>query len=357
MEQEVFIKVVLDKRRVKRNGKFPLKLRVYTSKPRVQKLYPIDFEFSEQEFEFIEKAKPGDFWNAQRLNLQLLEWTAKKIASELQPFDFDVFEKRFFQKNHQSPDVIQYFNAAMEKFEEQKKLEKADVYQHALNEIISFVQFQTGTQSQRIPFTIITEKWLTEFEQHCLRVKGYSPAKIGNYLRPLRDIFNLALEQKDITDQQYPFGKRKYRIPNTEKSNRWATQSEYLRILAAKPENEDQARTRDFLIFSILCNDLTPSDIAHLKFSNISGELLLVSQTDELGLKLPFSKSTVCILTEELKTIIEKHGRKQWEPDQYIFPLLAKDMDKARQKFVIEQFTQYLSFHLKGLLTLVQTIA
>ncbi len=355
MEQEVFIKVVLDKRRIKRNGKFPLKLRVYTSKPRVQKLYPIDMEFSEQEFEQIQFAKPGDYWNAQRLNLQLTEWTAKKIAAEMAQFDFEIFEKRFFYKTHQTPDVIAYFHSGINQLEEVKKIEKANVYRHALTEMIQFVHHQTGTETKRIPFTMITEQWLMQFEQYCMQVKGYSPAKIGGYLRPLRDVFNLALEQKDIDDQQYPFGKRKYRIPNSEKSNRWATQADYLKILAARPENEDQIRTRDFLIFSILCNDLTPSDIAHLKFSNVNGDLLLVAQYDEHGNKLPFSKSTVCIITDELKTIIGKHGRKQWDLEQYIFPLLSVGMDKNREKFVIDQFTKYLAFHIKSLLSLTAT--
>lgn len=352
MEQEVFIKVVLDKRRMKRNGKFPLKLRVYTSKPRVQKLYPIEMEFTEQEFEQIQFAKPGEFWNAQRLNLQLTEWTAKKIASEIVPFDFEIFEKRFFYKTHQTPDVIAYFHKEIKLLEEAKKTEKASVYRHALAEITQFIHHQTGTETQRIPFSMITENWLMQFEQYCMQVKGFSAAKIGGYLRPLRDVFNMALEQKDIDNQQYPFGKRKYRIPNSEKSTRWATQSEYLKILATRPENEDQIRTKDFLIFSILCNDLTPSDIAHLKFSNVNGDLLLVAQYDEDGNKLPFSKSTVCVITEELKTIIEKHGRKQWELDQYIFPLLSIGFDKNREKFVIDQFSKYLSYHLKSLLSL-----
>ena len=124
MEQEVFIKVVLDKRRIKRNGKFPLKLRVYTSKPRVQKLYPIEMEFTEQEFEQLQQAKPGDHWNAQRLNLQLTEWTAKKIAAEIAPFDFEVFEKRFFYKTHQTPDVVAYFQKEVNLLEESNKNEK-----------------------------------------------------------------------------------------------------------------------------------------------------------------------------------------------------------------------------------------
>jgi hypothetical protein len=40
MEKPVFISLFLDKRRALRNGKYPVKLRVFTPYPRMQKLYP-----------------------------------------------------------------------------------------------------------------------------------------------------------------------------------------------------------------------------------------------------------------------------------------------------------------------------
>ena len=44
MEQECFISIYLDTRRSKANGKFPVKLRVFTPHPRKQKLYNTFYE-------------------------------------------------------------------------------------------------------------------------------------------------------------------------------------------------------------------------------------------------------------------------------------------------------------------------
>jgi integrase/recombinase XerD len=53
MKTEVFISIYLDTRRKKSNGKYPVKLRVFSSYPRKQKFYPTTFEFTEKEFESI----------------------------------------------------------------------------------------------------------------------------------------------------------------------------------------------------------------------------------------------------------------------------------------------------------------
>ena len=59
MTTDCSISIYLDTRRQKESGKFPVKLRVFTSLPRKQKLYSTKFEFTQKEFEAIwEKVKP-----------------------------------------------------------------------------------------------------------------------------------------------------------------------------------------------------------------------------------------------------------------------------------------------------------
>ena len=53
MKQEYAISIYLDTRREKASGKYPVKLRVFTSTPRKQKLYPTKFEFTKKEFQSI----------------------------------------------------------------------------------------------------------------------------------------------------------------------------------------------------------------------------------------------------------------------------------------------------------------
>lgn len=180
MSNEVFIKVVLDKRREKRNGKFPVKLRVYTGQPRIQKLYPLDMEFPAEEFDKILQSKAGDALNAQRLNLQLLEWTAKKIAKELDPFDFDRFEAKFFQNTHTAPDIIAYYSDSVIEMNAEQRQNSASNYRNSLQSILDFIEYSTGTKPKKIPFALITEEWLQEYEKYCLNVKSFSQATSEN---------------------------------------------------------------------------------------------------------------------------------------------------------------------------------
>ncbi len=352
MSNEVFIKVVLDKRREKRNGKYPVKLRVYTGQPRIQKLYPLDMEFTISEFDAIQQSKAGDPLNALRLNLQLLEWTAKKIAKELLPFDFERFESKYFQTTHVAPDIIAYYAESVREMDTEQRQNSASNYRNSLQSILDFIEYSTGTKPNKIPFALINEDWLQEYEKYCLNVKSFSPATVGIYLRPLRAIFNKALDKKDIESEQYPFGRRKYRIPSAEKNIRWASKADYLRTLAAHPQNSDQERARDFLIMSILCNDLTPSDLAWLRYENLAGDILVISQTTEEGKRSAFSKSMVCVIPEEVKAIIAKHGNVELNPKTFVFPLLNDKQIPSQQHHKIEQFTKYLTHHIKALASL-----
>jgi len=295
------------------------------------------------------QSKAGDPLNAQRLHLQLTEWTAKKIAKDIHPFDFDRFESKFFQNSHIAPDIVAYYSEAVIAMDAEQRLNSASNYRNSLQSILDYIHYSTGTKPHKIPFALITEDWLQEYEKYCLNVKSFSPATVGIYLRPLRAIFNKALDNKDVEPEEYPFGRRKYRIPSAEKNVRWASKADYLRTLAAHPQNTDQERARDFLILSILCNDITPSDIAWLRFENLAGNILVISQTNEEGKRTGFSKSMVCVIPEEVIAIIAKHGNTQLHPKSFLFPILSDSMSPSQWHQKIEQFTKYLTFHIKAL--------
>ena len=70
-------------------------------------------------------------------------------------------------------------------------------------------------------FAEIMISYLNEYESW-LKNQQISKTTIGMYLRPLRTIFNEAIEDGIIKREKcYPFGRRKYKIPaskNTKKS-------------------------------------------------------------------------------------------------------------------------------------------
>ena len=98
MEKEVFISLYLDTRRAKSNNQYPVKVRVFTNSPRIQKLYPTKFDFTEKEFESIwETTKPRKEHQETRRELQAVENLAIETAKTIRPFNFEQFEKKLYR--------------------------------------------------------------------------------------------------------------------------------------------------------------------------------------------------------------------------------------------------------------------
>src|SRR5450759_1514233 len=107
MVKDCFISLYLDTRREKKNGKYPVKLRVFTTKPRIQKLYATAFEFTVSEFQSIwETKKPRREHREIRFKLQVIENRALEISSKLQRFTFEAFEHSLFSGGRGNEDDI-----------------------------------------------------------------------------------------------------------------------------------------------------------------------------------------------------------------------------------------------------------
>lgn len=74
-----------------------------------------------------------------------------------------------------------------------------------------------------VHFKEITVSFLYEYE-NWLTNQDISKTTIGMYLRPLRTIFNEAIEDDIIKKEKcYPFGRRKYKIPASKIQRRHST--------------------------------------------------------------------------------------------------------------------------------------
>jgi hypothetical protein len=75
-------------------------------------------------------------------------------------------------------------------------------------------------------------------------VKEKSLTTVSMYLRALRAVYNKAIEENEIEQEFYPFGKRKYQVPAT-KNTKKALSKEQLRILFnAKIESPEQEKAK-----------------------------------------------------------------------------------------------------------------
>ncbi|MGY6561419.1 MAG: tyrosine-type recombinase/integrase [Luteibaculaceae bacterium] len=331
--------IYLDTRRAKANGKYSLKLRVFRKQPRTQKLYSIDYEFTEAEFKSVwQTVKPRAEHKVIRNELQAIENRANEIISTLAPFDFEAFERAFFNKAIKSDTVNFYYQSTIESLKHNSRISTASNYELSLKALLNFHAKET------LLFDEVTPQFLKDFEHWALNVKGYSLSTVGIYLRPLRAIFNNAIEDKLISIDIYPFTKRKYTIP-APRGVKKAFTKEHLSILFnAEPKTPEQARAKDFWFFSYACNGMNFKDIVNLKFKNLDGNTLTFYRAKTA--KTNSQQAPVKVyLTDFALNVIKQYGNKNQSPESFIFNIVEPQQTPEQKHNKLKRFIRFVNQH------------
>lgn len=93
----VAISMILDTRRAKRQNKYPIKLRI--NHLRVTNYYPTVYGLSEEDYQKLSATRVSQELQDIRDKLKKSERDAASLVARLQPFSFDVFERKFVLGN------------------------------------------------------------------------------------------------------------------------------------------------------------------------------------------------------------------------------------------------------------------
>lgn len=326
--QKIAISIVLDKRRIKANGKYPVKLRVFTSMPRKQKLYPSIFEFTEKEFSSIwETLKPRNEYKELRQQLISLEKAANDTIKGLKQFSFEAFETAFFNKTETDySNVFVLFDEVIKQKKEIGAISTAEKYVSAKRSIQAYLQHK-GQKSENLIADAINVKFLEGFTFYCENIKNFSAATIGIYIRNLRSIYRDAIKKGTASNENYPFGKENFSIPTSKKVNKALTEPQLKQLWDMPPQTEKQAFAKDFWFFSYFSYGMNTKDICELKHTSINGNSFFYVRAKTKNTKKERSIKEVP-LTPSLKQIIER--RKKYN-SEYLFGVM-KDDDTLKQK-------------------------
>ena len=258
----------LDTRRTLKNGKYPLKLTVYYLGKKVR--YKTPFKLTVQEFHKIEKSNLRDT-ELKNLKSRIYSWLDEQsaIVQSLENFSFKAFEKIFLKeevatKHKMNAEFVEpLFEDYIYKLTKQERIKTAESYQSAMNSLLSFRRY--------LKFQDITPDFLEAYEVWMLS-NSKSKTSVGVYLRSFRKIYNIAMENGLVEYSAYPF--KKYTIPAPRKSKRAFKEEQLKAIFNEKPTFEKEQKALDIWKFSFLCNGINLKDIAHLKWSNISGDTM-----------------------------------------------------------------------------------
>lgn len=349
MTQGYIISIYLDTRRVKANGKFPLRLRVFTSNPRKQKLYPTVFDFTEKEFESIWLTKkPRREYKETRLLIQGVENKANAVAKAIVPFSFAQFEKKLYRKKNEGVKVNYHYKQIIEEYTRHNRISTANSYSYSEKALKKFVESHNNQNYDNLTLVDVDKDWLQDFETY-MKNTNRSITTVGIYLRPLRAIFNKAIEEGEIEREFYPFGKRKYQIPTSKKVKKALTKEQMKILFNAIPKNREQEKAKDFWFLSYSCNGMNIKDIAQLKYKDITNDKIIFYRAKTLFTTKTDLKPITIYLNNYIKNIIGKYGNSEKLPENYVFEILDDYQTFQEQQRKIKNFTKYINQHLKKL--------
>ncbi len=352
--------IILDQRRIKKNGKFPLKLRVISD--RIVRDYSTIFELTEADYKKLNAPRVSNEIQHIKRKCQHIVSGANLVIEKLSLFEFLKFEeayintndklfkirklkpvvydqngpkdhfdytpflKRFtiFQEDHSRPKSISVtFLSYIKKLLQQGRIGSAINYQRTFRSIKAF--------NGNVLFSEITISFLFQYENWMI-TRDASKTTVGIVLRPLRSIFNEAIEDGIISKENcYPFGRKKYQIPTSRNLKKALTKEELGRIYFYKPGSEKQEVGRAYWLFCYFANGMNVKDMINLKWKNIQGEYLIFERSKTESSTRINPKPIIVYLTEELWDIINAHGNANRLPQNFIFPIMQTELNPLEQ--------------------------
>jgi len=349
MNNNCSITIFLDTRREKANGKYPVKLRVFTQHPRIQKLYPTKYDLSKIEFERT--------WNAQRprsedkstkLELQAILTIAQNIAKDLQTFSFEIFEKKLSMRKGDEINVLFLYQEAIEKLKRRGQIGTSNNYAFAKRSLEIFQNDYRSVNFGKLSLTDINKDWLEDYE-HFMRKNGKSPTTISMYIRTFRTIYNKAMEAGSIQRELYPFGKSKYQPPSATKVKKALSKDDMKKLWLSEPLTPEQVKAKDFWFLSYLMNGMNFKDIATLKFKNIQNDKIVFHRAKTIQTSKTNLKPITVFLHSDASKIIEKYGQRNPNDESFVFDIIKPGGDPTSQNSSIKNFIKFVNQHIKKL--------
>jgi integrase len=336
---------------MKKSKTYPVKLRVYAQNK--TEMYPTTIGLNEKDFEKLEAKNIGEGLRQVRDQLKELKEQAEESIKENRPFTFIDFERKFVQhhpllikkqsmkysaelpellRSEEMPaDAVKRYKILSQQFDEAtignvfqcviKKLILEGRIGSAENYYTSYRAFEKFKGN--VLLEQVTVSYLMQFENY-QNIRGISRTTIGIYTRSMRAVFNEAIFQDIATLRQYPFGRRKYRVPTGKGIKKALTHEELLKIYnyQCDPNNPTEQRAKDMWLFSYFGNGINFKDTLYLKFKDIHEGFIIFerAKTERANRDNPVLISV--FITEDMYHIMDRWGNKNKAHNNLIFPVL-----------------------------------
>lgn len=326
-KDKVTVLSVLDTRRPKSDGKYPIKIQVCFA--RKQKYYSTSKTMTPEEWRKMPTSKAHYIVGIREdveASFNIIR-DAVKDLTDAGCFSFTALNTRL--SGAMTGTINTAFVARIEAFRNAGQIGSAYIAKTAL---LAFERFA----GKEIPFSDVTPTWLQRYENY-EKGRGLRQTTISIYLRQLRTIMYEARTEGVIKESDNPFGKGKFSIKGGE-GRKMALTIEQIGKMARYSGDATLEKYRDYWMFLYLCNGINVADLARLKFKNMyDGEISFVRRKTERTSST--RKEIRVIVTEPMRDIIRRRGNSP-EPENFIFPILSgKEKDEEHIRSRCAEFT------------------
>ena len=216
--------------------------------------------------------------------------------------------------------VFPFLDEIIDRLIEAGKVGNANVYKDTRRVMKHF------TSNEKLLFTDIDLAFLNQFEVF-LSGKGMAGTTLSVYFRTLRAVYNKAIQEERVKADNYPFKKFNVSKFNTRTKKRAISKEEIQKLAGlVLPLDSTLFEARAYFLFSYYGQGINFKDMAHLSWRNlVKGRIFY--QRAKTGKYLQFK-----LLPPAQVFIDHYRSLTGQEPDNYIFPILQRDVHVTPQQ-------------------------
>ena len=211
--------------------------------------------------------------------------------------------------------VKDMFDLYIQQLVSANRLRYADMYKLTMNSLLKF------NKHLNIPFSDVDVTWLKKYELW-LQAQGLAINTIGTRFRHLRVIYNLAIDEKVVKREYYPFNTFKVSKLNQIPAKRSISKDAILKVLNYEGKTELECFSIDLFTFSYLTAGINFVDIARLTDDSImENRLVYIRKKTKKQIKVPLQSQAVELI-----------GKYKQQDNPYLFPILSPYHKTEQQK-------------------------
>ena len=312
------VNVLCYKSKVLKNGESPLMLCV--SKDRKRKYQSLGISINPVFWDF-EKNKP-------KINCPNREKIQQIILQQIKEYQEQILDYKIENKDFTASTLLkkvsnpikaktvkEVFELYIERLMKANRIRYAEMFKVTLKSLIKF------NGNLDIYFSEIDINWLKKFEAFMLSQNLALNTLETRFVR-LRTVFNVAIEEKIVKAEYYPFNNYKVSKLKQRTPKRSVLKSEVLEVLNYKGKTPYQCLSVDLFTFSYLTAGINFVDMSNLMKNNIIDNRLSYIR-----------KKTKKIITIPLQPkAIELINKYTDNDNMYLFPILNKLHKTEQQK-------------------------